>query len=67
MKLDELSKTLYKEINFDNILDPDLNEMEKENYYQNILKDARVEKNEEKEDKIVAILRSIISNGEDNE
>ena len=64
MKLDELSKQLYEEINYDSILDPDLTLEEQEEYYQNILEESKTENNKEKEDVIVQILNNILESGD---
>lgn len=64
MKLDELSKQLYEEINYDSILDPDLTPEEQEEYYQNILEESKTENNKEKEDVIVQILNNILESGD---
>ncbi len=67
MKLDEISKRLYEELSFDEILDPDLTEEEQIEYYENILEESIVEQNKEKEDKIVAILNDMLSEDEKDE
>lgn len=64
MKLDELSKQLYEEINYDSILDPDLTLEEQEEYYQNILEESKTENNKEKEDVIIQILNNILESGD---
>ena len=67
MKLDEVSKELIKTLNFDDVLNPDLTDEEKIQYYEDLLKEAQNSKSLEHEDKIVNILNDLLSRGEDNE
>ena len=67
MQLDDISKEILKELNLDEIMDPDLNEEELTDYYEGLLEESKKQNNKELEDKIVEILTNMIESGNDNE
>lgn len=67
MKLDELSKDILKELNFDDIMDPDMTDQELTDYYEGLLKESKEQNDKQSEDKIVEILTDMIESGIENE
>lgn len=65
--MDEVSKEILDYLNIDDIMDPDLSEKELTSYYDELLKKATSEKNDEETDKILAILSTMIEGAKEDE